>query len=247
MLAHACRVGSVRTAVIRKGVPYMVKIESLHKSYSNGLSVTEVLRDVSLRILAGEFVSIMGPSGSGKSTLMNIIGCLDRFDRGSYHLEGLDIAEASDNRLAEIRSMHVGFVFQSFNLLPQYNAVENVELPLLYANETPGAARRRAVELLEFLGLGHRINHKPCQLSGGEKQRVAIARAVANSPSLVLADEPTGSLDSKAGSEVLEMFQKLNEAGKTIILVTHNREIAERAQRVVHIKDGVVSEASHAG
>lgn len=225
----------------------MVEIKSLHKSYINGLSVTEVLRDVSLRISAGEFVSIMGPSGSGKSTLMNIIGCLDRFDRGSYHLEGLDIAEASDNRLAEIRNMHVGFVFQSFNLLPQYSAVENVELPLLYADEIPGAARRRAAELLEFLDLGHRINHKPYQLSGGEKQRVAIARAVANSPSLVLADEPTGSLDSEAGLEVLEMFRKLNEAGKTIILVTHNREIAERAQRVVHIKDGLVSEASHAG
>jgi putative ABC transport system ATP-binding protein len=178
---------------------------------------------------------------------MNIIGCLDRFDRGSYHLEGLDIAEASDNRLAEIRNMHVGFVFQSFNLLPQYNAVENVELPLLYADETPRAARQKAGELLEFLGLGHRLNHKPCQLSGGEKQRVAIARAVVNSPSLVLADEPTGSLDSKTGSEVLEMFRKLNEAGKTVILVTHSREIAEEAQRIVHIKDGVVSEASHAG
>ncbi|MDD2201448.1 MAG: ABC transporter ATP-binding protein [Firmicutes bacterium] len=225
----------------------MVEIESLYKSYSNGLNVTEVLHDVSLGISAGEFVSIMGPSGSGKSTLMNIIGCLDRFDRGSYHLEGLDIAEASDNRLAEIRNMHVGFVFQSFNLLPQYNAVENVELPLLYADETPRAARQKAGELLEFLGLGHRLNHKPCQLSGGEKQRVAIARAVVNSPSLVLADEPTGSLDSKTGSEVLEMFRKLNEAGKTVILVTHSREIAEEAQRIVHIKDGVVSEASHAG
>lgn len=225
----------------------MVEIESLYKSYSNGLNVTEVLHDVSLGISAGEFVSIMGPSGSGKSTLMNIIGCLDRFDRGSYHLEGLDMAEASDNRLAEIRNMHVGFVFQSFNLLPQYNAVENVELPLLYADETPRAARQKAGELLEFLGLGHRLNHKPCQLSGGEKQRVAIARAVVNSPSLVLADEPTGSLDSKTGSEVLEMFRKLNEAGKTVILVTHSREIAEEAQRIVHIKDGVVSEASHAG
>lgn len=225
----------------------MVEIESLYKSYSNGLNVTEVLHDVSLGISAGEFVSIMGPSGSGKSTLMNIIGCLDRFDRGSYHLEGLDIAEASDNRLAEIRNMHVGFVFQSFNLLPQYNAVENVELPLLYADESPRAARQKAGELLEFLGLGHRLNHKPCQLSGGEKQRVAIARAVVNSPSLVLADEPTGSLDSKTGSEVLEMFRKLNEAGKTVILVTHSREIAEEAQRIVHIKDGVVSEASHAG
>jgi len=225
----------------------MVEIESLYKSYSNGLNVTEVLHDVSLGISAGEFVSIMGPSGSGKSTLMNIIGCLDRFDRGSYHLEGLDMAEASDNRLAEIRNMHVGFVFQSFNLLPQYNAVENVELPLLYADESPRAARQKAGELLEFLGLGHRLNHKPCQLSGGEKQRVAIARAVVNSPSLVLADEPTGSLDSKTGSEVLEMFRKLNEAGKTVILVTHSREIAEEAQRIVHIKDGVVSEASHAG
>lgn len=225
----------------------MVEIESVYKSYANGLEVVEVLRDITLTISAGEFVSIMGPSGSGKSTLMNIIGCLDRFDRGSYYLDGLDISRASDNRLAEIRNTHVGFVFQSFNLLPQYDAVENVELPLLYANETPRAARQKASRLLESLGLGHRMNHKPNQLSGGEKQRVAIARAVINSPSLVLADEPTGSLDSKTGSEVLEMFKYLNGEGKTIVLVTHNQDIAGEAQRIIYIKDGMVSEASHAG
>lgn len=225
----------------------MVEIESVYKSYANGLEVVEVLRDITLTISAGEFVSIMGPSGSGKSTLMNIIGCLDRFDRGSYYLDGLDISRASDNRLAEIRNTHVGFVFQSFNLLPQYDAVENVELPLLYANETPRAARQKASWLLESLGLGHRMNHKPNQLSGGEKQRVAIARAVINSPSLVLADEPTGSLDSKTGSEVLEMFKYLNGEGKTIVLVTHNQDIAGEAQRIIYIKDGMVSEASHAG
>lgn len=225
----------------------MVEIQSVYKSYANGLEVVEVLRDITLTISAGEFVSIMGPSGSGKSTLMNIIGCLDRFDRGSYYLDGLDISRASDNRLAEIRNTHVGFVFQSFNLLPQYDAVENVELPLLYANETPRAARQKASRLLESLGLGHRMNHKPNQLSGGEKQRVAIARAVINSPSLVLADEPTGSLDSKTGSEVLEMFKYLNGEGKTIVLVTHNQDIAGEAQRIIYIKDGMVSEASHAG
>lgn len=225
----------------------MVEIESVYKSYANGLEVVEVLRDITLTISAGEFVSIMGPSGSGKSTLMNIIGCLDRFDRGSYYLDGLDISRASDNRLAEIRNTHVGFVFQSFNLLPQYDAVENVELPLLYANETPRAARQKASRLLESLGLGHRMNHRPNQLSGGEKQRVAIARAVINSPSLVLADEPTGSLDSKTGSEVLEMFKYLNGEGKTIVLVTHNQDIAGEAQRIIYIKDGMVSEASHAG
>lgn len=225
----------------------MVEIQSVYKSYANGLEVVEVLRDITLTISAGEFVSIMGPSGSGKSTLMNIIGCLDRFDRGSYYLDGLDISRASDNRLAEIRNTHVGFVFQSFNLLPQYDAVENVELPLLYANETPRAARQKASWLLESLGLGHRMNHRPNQLSGGEKQRVAIARAVINSPSLVLADEPTGSLDSKTGSEVLEMFKYLNGEGKTIVLVTHNQDIAGEAQRIIYIKDGMVSEASHAG
>jgi len=225
----------------------VVEIESVYKSYANGLEVVEVLRDITLTISAGEFVSIMGPSGSGKSTLMNIIGCLDRFDRGSYYLDGLDISRASDNRLAEIRNTHVGFVFQSFNLLPQYDAVENVELPLLYANETPRAARQKASRLLESLGLGHRMNHRPNQLSGGEKQRVAIARAVINSPSLVLADEPTGSLDSKTGSEVLEMFKYLNGEGKTIVLVTHNQDIAGEAQRIIYIKDGMVSEASHAG
>jgi len=150
-----------------EGEPDVVEIESVYKSYANGLEVVEVLRDITLTISAGEFVSIMGPSGSGKSTLMNIIGCLDRFDRGSYYLDGLDISRASDNRLAEIRNTHVGFVFQSFNLLPQYDAVENVELPLLYANETPRAARQKASRLLESLGLGHRMNHRPNQLSGG--------------------------------------------------------------------------------
>lgn len=230
-----------------EGEPDVVEIQSVYKSYANGLEVVEVLRDITLTISAGEFVSIMGPSGSGKSTLMNIIGCLDRFDRGSYYLDGLDISRASDNRLAEIRNTHVGFVFQSFNLLPQYDAVENVELPLLYANETPRAARQKASRLLESLGLGHRMNHRPNQLSGGEKQRVAIARAVINSPSLVLADEPTGSLDSKTGSEVLEMFKYLNGEGKTIVLVTHNQDIAGEAQRIIYIKDGMVSEASHAG
>jgi len=223
----------------------MIEIESLYKSYRNGPVTTEVLHDVTLRIEDGEFISIIGPSGSGKSTLMNIVGCLDRSDRGAYRLDGLDISRASDNRLAEIRNTHIGFIFQTFNLLPQYDAVENVELALLYGGAPPKAARLRTKQLLESLGLADRIHYYPSQLSGGQKQRVAIARAIANSPALILADEPTGSLDSKTGAEVLAMFQELNREGKTVVIVTHNPDIARQAQRVISINDGVVSEVSH--
>ena len=224
----------------------MIEIESIFKSYRNGTEVTKVLHDVTLRIGDGEFVSIVGPSGSGKSTLMNIIGCLDRPDRGSYRLDGLDISRATDNRLAEIRNAHIGFVFQTFNLLPQYNAVENVELALLYGNAPPRAARQKATKILASLGLEDRLRHRPNQLSGGQAQRVAIARAIANSPALILADEPTGSLDSKTGAEVLGLFKMFNREGRTIVIVTHNHDLARQAQRVIRIEDGAVSEMPHA-
>jgi putative ABC transport system ATP-binding protein len=224
----------------------MIEIESLFKSYHNGPEETEVLRDVNLRVEDGEFVSIVGPSGSGKSTLMNIIGCLDRPSRGKYRLDGHDISRATDNQLAEFRQRHIGFVFQSFNLLPQYSALENVELALLYGDEVPGAARRKARELLESLGMANRTHHRPSQLSGGQKQRVAIARAMANSPQLILADEPTGSLDTRTGAEVLAMFRELNRGGKTIVVVTHDPEVARQARRTISIRDGVVQEVPDA-
>ena len=217
-------------------------IESLSKSYQNGCEITEVLRDVSLKVDGGEFIAIIGPSGSGKSTLMNIIGCLDRFNEGVYRLDGHDIRRMNHNRLAEIRNHHIGFVFQSFNLLPQYSAVENVALPLLYSKVTATVARQKARHILETLGLDNRLSYKPHQLSGGQKQRVAIARAIINSPSLILADEPTGSLDSQTGREVLAIFKELNQQQKTVIMVTHDPNIAKEAQRIIHITDGKVEE-----
>lgn len=220
-----------------------IKIQSLYKSYKNGDEITEVLRDVSLEVDDGEFLAIIGPSGSGKSTLMNIIGCLDRPTRGTYQLAGQDTARLNDRQLAEIRNKHIGFVFQSFNLLPQYTAVENVELAGLYGNVPPKIARDKAKQTLISLGLEDRMKYKPNQLSGGQKQRVAIARAIVNSPSILLADEPTGSLDSRTGREVLDIFRKLNEQGKTVLIVTHDLEIAREANRVLHIKDGIVREA----
>jgi putative ABC transport system ATP-binding protein len=217
-------------------------IESLSKNYQNGAEITEVLRDVSLNVDTGEFIAIIGPSGSGKSTLMNIIGCLDHFNKGFYQLDGYDICKMNRNRLAEIRNKHIGFVFQSFNLLPQYTALENVELTLLYSKVAPKVARQQAKKILDTLGLGNRLFYKPHQLSGGQKQRVAIARAIVNSPSLILADEPTGSLDSHTGQEVLALFKDLNRQHKTVIIVTHDPNIAKEAQRIIYIMDGKVKE-----
>lgn len=219
-----------------------IEIKNLFKTYKNGDEYTEVLMNVSMTVEDGEMVAITGPSGSGKSTLMNIIGCLDRPTKGSYKLAGLDAGNLSDRKLAAIRNEHIGFVFQSFNLLPQYTALENVELAMLYANASPGAARKRAREALITLGLETRIKYKPNQLSGGQKQRVAIARAIVNKPSIILADEPTGSLDSKTGKEVLEVFKELNNSGKTVIIVTHDPGIAREAKRVINIKDGRLEE-----
>ena len=222
-----------------------IEIQGLHKSYQNGDQITEVLHNVNLRVRDGEFAAIIGPSGSGKSTLMNIIGCLDRPTRGTYYLEGQDTGKLGDRRLAAIRNRHIGFVFQSFNLLPQYTALENVELAGLYGKQQPKTVREGAKKALMSLGLDDRMKYRPNQLSGGQKQRVAIARAIVNSPSIILADEPTGSLDSKTGREVLDIFKSLHKEGRTVIVVTHDPGIAREANRIIDIRDGVVREVSH--
>ncbi len=219
-----------------------ITLESVYKDYKNGDEITEVLKDVNITVEDGEMVAIIGPSGSGKSTLMNIIGCLDRPTKGSYFLAGENTAKLADKRLAAIRNKHIGFVFQSFNLLPQYTALENVELAMLYGNTSPKKARGKALEALEMLGLKERLKYKPNQLSGGQKQRVAIARAIVNSPSIILADEPTGNLDSRTGREVMDNFKDLNRDGRTVIIVTHDMDIARQTQRTINIKDGMVEE-----
>jgi len=216
----------------------LIEIENLSKVYnSDTLSVT-ALREVSFKIKKGEFVAIMGPSGSGKSTLMNLLGCLDLPTSGNYKLVNLKISQLKANQLAEVRNRKIGFVFQSFNLLPRATALENTELPLLYgrvANST-----NIAMQALERVGLKHRANHKPTELSGGEKQRVAIARALVNEPAIILADEPTGNLDSVTGQEIMSLFHDLNKEGVTLILVTHENEIAKQAKRIIHMKDGKI-------
>ncbi len=217
----------------------VILLEDITKVYQMGEVEVHALRGASLKICQGEMVAIMGPSGSGKSTLMNIIGCLDQPSSGTYKLAGEDVSRMNDDELAVVRSRRIGFVFQSFNLLPRTTALENVELPLLYAGVRD--RRSRAVAALDAVGLAERINHRPNELSGGQQQRVAIARALVTSPSIILADEPTGNLDSKAGAEVMGLFQKLNvEHGMTVILVTHEPDIAEHTRRVLHIYDGLI-------
>ncbi len=217
----------------------LIRIENLKKEYSSGDLITKVLHGVSFNVDFGEFVSIMGPSGSGKSTLMHILGLLDRLSSGIYELEGKNVASLDDDELAGLRNEKIGFVFQAFNLLPKTTVLENVMLPLTYSNNKKNM-RERASKVLESVGLGHRLNYYTNQISGGEKQRVAIARALVNEPSVIFADEPTGNLDSKSGAQVMEILQKLNDAGNTIILVTHETATAEHAKRIIKIKDGVI-------
>ncbi len=218
----------------------LIKAQHLKKSYQMGKVAIEAVRDVSLEIRKNAFVSIMGPSGSGKSTLMHIIGCLDKPDSGEYYINGKAVNEFDGDELAEIRNKFIGFVFQTFNLIPRMNALNNVELPLIYRGENAGIRKEKAITALEKVGLGHRIYHNPNELSGGERQRVAIARALVTDPAIIIADEPTGNLDSKTGMEILKLFDKLHKSGKTIIMVTHQREVAEIASKILHIKDGEI-------
>ena len=216
----------------------LVKLSDICKYYSSGDTEVRALDGVSLNISQGEFLSILGPSGSGKSTLMNILGCLDKPTQGSYELDGQNVASLTSNQLAEIRNQKVGFVFQSFNLLEYATALDNVALPLVYSGISAKERKRRASELLKQVGLGERMEHKPNQLSGGQKQRVAIARALVNDPQIILADEPTGALDSKSGAEIEALFNQLHSQGRTLIIVTHDNSLAERTKRVITIKDG---------
>ncbi|HEY9186810.1 MAG TPA: ABC transporter ATP-binding protein [Ignavibacteria bacterium] len=218
----------------------IINIKKMTKIYQVGLEEVHALRGVDLEVEKNEYVAIMGPSGSGKSTLMNMIGCLDTPTSGLYELNNINVSEMSDNELARIRNKEIGFVFQTFNLLPRSNALHNVELPLIYAGVHAHERKKLATEALEKVGLGDRIFHKPNELSGGQRQRVAIARALVNKPSIILADEPTGNLDSKTGDEIMSLFQKLHEAGNTIILVTHEEYIAEHAHRIIRLRDGVI-------
>lgn len=220
----------------------VIHVKELHKHYRMGAETIRALNGVDCTICENEYVAVMGPSGSGKSTLMNIIGCLDRPSGGEYWLSGENVSQLGDRALARVRNRRIGFVFQTFNLLPRANALHNVEVPLLYGGVGRRGRRIRAREALERVGLGDRMNHKPNELSGGQRQRVAVARALVNEPSILLADEPTGNLDSRTGQDIMELFGALHEAGQTIILVTHEPDVARRAQRHVHLMDGVVTE-----
>ena len=224
----------------------MIEITNVTKTYSLGGVEVRALRGVTLRIEPGEFVAIMGPSGSGKSTLMHSIGCLDRPTEGTIHIDGIDIAKTNDRELAQIRNKKIGFVFQQFNLLRKTSSLANVELPLLYAGVGPAERSRRGTAALEEVGLKEKLRNFPSQLSGGQQQRVAIARALVTNPTILLADEPTGNLDSKSGTEVLELFDSLHKKGRTIVLVTHDEQIAKRAKRIVRISDGkIVKDSRH--
>ena len=218
----------------------VIKLRDIVKNYQVGTQVVRALRKVSLDIKRGEYVAIMGASGSGKSTMMNIIGCLDTPTSGNYQLNGKDVNLLDDDRLAEIRNTEIGFVFQTFNLLPRYSALENVMLPLIYAGFAKAKREELATDRLTSVGLGDRMEHRPNELSGGQRQRVAVARALVNNPSILLADEPTGNLDSKTSEEIMKLFAVIHSKGNTIILVTHEEDIAEHAHRIIKLKDGVI-------
>jgi putative ABC transport system ATP-binding protein len=220
--------------------PIVIEIENITKRYVMGEEIVHALRGVSLRIHRNEYIAIMGPSGSGKSTLMNMVGCLDTPTSGRYEFNERNVAEMNDDELAEIRNHEIGFVFQTFNLLPRSTSLRNVELPLIYAGIEPDMREEMAMHALREVGLGDRMQHKPNELSGGQRQRVAIARALVNNPSIILADEPTGNLDSKTGEEIMTLLETLYQRGNTIILVTHEADIAKHARRTVHLRDGLV-------
>ena len=225
----------------------ILNLQNIYKDYQQEKLVVPVLKDVSLTVEEGEYVAIMGPSGSGKTTLMNIIGCLDRPTSGTYELAGENVLKLKDRELSDLRLKSIGFVFQSFQLMPRESAVDNVALPLSYAGVRKKERRDRATKALERVGLGDRVNFRPTQLSGGQKQRVAIARAMVNHPKILLADEPTGALDSKSGEQIMELFDSLNEEGVTIVMITHDPKIAAKAKRIIRIIDGEIYEGEEDG
>ena len=233
-------VADTRASAVRPKGELVIRIEGITKEYVMGESLIRALRGVDLLIHRNEYLAVMGPSGSGKSTLMNMLGCLDTPTSGRYEFNGKDVASMQDDELAEIRNREIGFVFQTFNLLPRSTSLQNVELPLIYAGIRPQERRRRAEEALAAVGLAERMDHKPNELSGGQRQRVAIARALVNRPSIILADEPTGNLDSQTGEEIMALFETLYQGGNTIVVVTHEEQIADHARRVVRLRDGII-------